>query len=110
MQTVTDFIFLGSKITEEGDCSHQNKRCLLLGRKVMTSLDSVLKSRDITLPTKVYIVKAMVFLVVMYGCESQTIKKAEHRIILSNCGAGEDSFKNPLESKIKPVNPKGNQP
>ena len=107
---MTDFIFLGSKITEEGDCSHQNKRCLLLGRKVMTSLDSVLKSRDITLPTKVYIVKAMVFLVVMYGCESQTIKKAEHRIILSNCGAGEDSFKNPLESKIKPVNPKGNQP
>ena len=77
LESVTDFIFLGSKITEEGDCSHQNKRCLLLGRKVMTSLDSVLKSRDITLPTKVYIVKAMVFLVVMYGCESWTIKKAE---------------------------------
>ena len=76
--TVTDFIFLGSKITADGDCSHEMKRCLLLGRKVMTNLDSVLKSRDITLPTKVHLVKAMVFQVVTYGCESWTIKKAEH--------------------------------
>ena len=74
-----NFIFLGSKITEDGDCSHEIKRCLLLGRKTMTNLDSILKSRDITLPTKVRIVKAMVFPVVMYGCESWTIKKAEHR-------------------------------
>ena len=77
METVTDFIFLGSKITADGDCSYEIKRCLLLGRKAMTSLDSVLKSRDITLLTKVLIVKAMVFLVVMCGCESWTIKKAE---------------------------------
>ena len=77
METVTDFIFLGSKITEDGDCSHEIKRPLLLGRKVMTNLDSVLKSRDITLPTKVHLVKDMVFSVVMYGCESWTIKKAE---------------------------------
>ena len=79
-ETVADFIFLGSKITADGDCSHEIKRCLLLGRKVMTNLDSILKSRDITLPTKVLLVKAMVFPVVMYGCESWTIKKAEHRI------------------------------
>ena len=78
---MTDFIFLGSKITEDGDCSHDIKRCLLLGRKVMTILDSILKSRDITLPTKVRIVKAIVFPVVMYGCESWTIMKAEHRRI-----------------------------
>ena len=78
METVTDFIFLGSKITVEGDCSHEIKRCLLLERKAMTNLDSILKSRDITLPTKVCVVKAMVFLVVMYGCESWTIKKTEH--------------------------------
>ena len=78
-ETVTDFIFLGSKITTDGDCSHEIKRCLLLGRKVMTNLDSILKSRDITLPTKVRLVKAMVFPVVMYGCELWTIKKAEHR-------------------------------
>ena len=78
METVTDFIFLGSKITVEGDCSHEIRKCLLLGRKVMTNLDSVLKSRDITLPTKVCIVKAMIFAVVMYGYESWTIKKAEH--------------------------------
>ena len=78
METVTDFNFLGSKITAHGDCSHEIKRHLLLGRKVMTNLDSILKSRDITLPTKVRLVKAMVFPVVMYGCESQTIKKAEH--------------------------------
>ena len=75
---VTDFIFLGSKITADGDCSHVIKRHLLLGRKAMNNLDSILKSRDITLPTKVHLVKAMVFPVVMYGCESWTIKKAEH--------------------------------
>ena len=78
METVTDFIFLGSKITTDGDCSHKIKRCLLLGRKVMTNLDSILKSRDITLPTEARLVKAMVFPVVMYGCESWTIRKAEH--------------------------------
>ena len=78
METVTDFIFLGSKISADGDCSHEIKRCLLLGRKSMTNRDSILKSRDITLLTKVYLVKAMVFSVVMYGCESWTIKKAEH--------------------------------
>ena len=77
VETLTDFIFLGTKFTEEGDCSHEIKRRLLLGRKVMTNLDSILKSRDITLPTKVHLVKAMVFPVVMYGCESWTIKKAE---------------------------------
>ena len=77
-ETVTDFIFLGSKITEDGDCSHEIKRCLLIGRKAMTNIDSILKSRDITLPTKVRIVKAMVFPMVMYGCDSWTIKKAEH--------------------------------
>ena len=91
-ETVADFIFLGSKITTDGDCSHEIKRCLLLRRKVMTNLDNIFKSRDITLPTKVYLVKAMVFPVVMYGCESWTIKKAEHqRIMLLNCGVGEDS-------------------
>ena len=79
METVTDFIFLGSKIIAGGDCSHEIKRCLLLGRKAMTNLDSILKSRGITLPTKVHLVKAMVFPVVMYGCESWTIKKAEHQ-------------------------------
>ena len=78
METVRDFIFLGSKITADGDCSHEIKRHLLLERKVMTNLDSLLKTRDIPLPTKVCLVKAMVFLVVMYGCESWTIKKAEH--------------------------------
>ena len=90
MKTVTDFIFLASKITADGDCNHEIKRCLLLERKVMTNLDNVLKSRDITLWTKVCIVKAMVLPVVMYGC--WTIKKAERlRIAASNCGAGEDS-------------------
>ena len=79
METVTDFIFLGSKITADGDCSHEIKRYLLLGRKVMTNLESILKSRNITLPTKVHIVKAMVFSAVMYGCDSWTIKKAECR-------------------------------
>ena len=78
VETVADFIFLGSKITADGDCSHEIKRPLLLGRKAMTNLDSILKSRDITLPTKVHLVKAVVFTVVMYGCESWTIKKAEH--------------------------------
>ena len=78
VETVADFIFLGSKITADGDCSHEIQRCLLLGRKVMTNLDSILKSRDITLSTKVHLVKAMVLQVVMYGCESWTIKKAEH--------------------------------
>ena len=81
METVIDFIFLGSKITADGDCSHEIKRRLLLGRKVMSNLDSILKSRDITLPTKVHLVKAMVFPVVMYGCESWTVKKAERRRI-----------------------------
>ena len=78
VETVADFIFLGSKITADGDCSHEIKRCLLLGRRVMTNLDSILKIRDITLPAKVHLGKAMVFPVVMYGCESWTVKKAEH--------------------------------
>ena len=81
METVTDFIFLGSKITVDGDCSHEIKRLLLLGRKAMTNLDRVLKSRDITLPAKIHLVKAMAFPVVMYGCESWIIKKAEHQRI-----------------------------
>ena len=87
---MADFIFGGSKITADGDCSHEIKRRLLLGRKVMTNLDSILKSRDITMPTKVCLVKAMVFPVVMHGCESWTVKKAECRKLL-NCGVGEDS-------------------
>ena len=88
----TNFIFWSSKITADGDCSHEIKRRLLLGRKVMTNLDSMLKSRDITMPTKVRLVKAMVFPVVMYGCESWTVKKAEHQeLMLLNCGVGEDS-------------------
>ena len=92
METVTDFLFLGSKITADGECSHEIKRHLLLGRKAMTNLDSILKSRDITLLTKVHLVKAMVFPVVMYGCESWTMKKAEHRRIDAlNCGVGGDS-------------------
>ena len=85
-------LFLGSKITADGDCSQEIKRCLLLGRKVMTNVDSILKSRDITLPTKVRLVKAMVFPVVMHGCESQTVKKTKcPRIDVLNCGVGEDS-------------------
>ena len=92
VETVSDFILGGCKITADGDCSHEIKRHLLLGRKVITNLDSVFKSRDITLPTKVRLVKAMVFPVVMYGCESWTVKKAECRkLMLLNCGAGEDS-------------------
>ena len=92
METVADFIFLGSKITADGDCSHEIKRHLLLGRKVMTNLESILKSRDITLSTKVHLVKAMAFPVIMYGCEGWTIKKAEcRRIDALECGVGEDS-------------------
>ena len=93
IETVTDFIFLGSKITADGDCSHKIKRCFLSGRKAMTNLDSILKTRDISLPKKVCLIKAMVFLVVMYGCESWTVKKAEHssKLMLLNCGVGEDS-------------------
>ena len=91
-EAVSDFIFLGSKITADGDCSHEIKRCLLLGRKVMTNLDSISKSRDITLPTKVSLVKAMVFPVVMYGYESWTVKKlSAEELMLLNCGVGEDS-------------------
>ena len=109
MEAVRDFIFGGSKITVGGDCSHEIKRCLLLGRKAVTNLDSISKSRDITLPTKVHLVKAVVFPVVTYECESWTIKKAEYRRI--------DAFElwcwrrleNPLDCKeIQPVHPKGN--
>ena len=101
METVADFIFLGSKITADGDCSHEIKRHFLLGRKVMTNLDSILKSRDITLPTKVCLVKTMVFPVVMYGCESWTIKKT---VVL------EKTLECRLNCKeIQPVHPKGNQ-
>ena len=111
METVRDFLFLGSKITADDGCSHEIKRHLLLGRKAMTNLDSILKSRDLTLLTKICIIKAMVFLVVMYRCESWTIKKTEHR--------RSDAFelwywrrlKNSLDDKeIKPASPKGNQP
>ena len=92
LETVADFIFWDSKISADDDCSHEIKRCLLLGRKVMINLDSILKSRDITLPTKVHLVKAMAFPVVMCGCESCTIKKVEHQeMMLLNCGVGEDS-------------------
>ena len=91
METVRNFIFLSSKITADGDCSHEIKRRLLFRRKVMTNLDSILKSRDITLPTKVHLVKAMVFPVVICGCESWTRKKAECRRMLLNCGVGEGS-------------------
>ena len=92
VETVSDFIFGGSKITADGDCCHEIKRRLLLGRKVMINLESIFKSRDITLPTKVHLAKAMVFPVVMYECESWTVKKAEHgRIDSLNCGVGEDS-------------------
>ena len=91
MKAVTDFIFLGSKITADGDCSHEIKRRLLLVRKVMTNLESILKSRDIALPTNVPIVKAVVFPVVTYGCESWIIKLSAEELMLLNCGAGEDS-------------------
>ena len=91
MEIVRDFILGGSKITADGDCSPEFKRCLLIGRKAMTNLNSLLKSRDITLPTKVHLVKAMVFPVAMYGYENWSIKKAEHQLMLLNCGFGEDS-------------------
>ena len=92
METVRDFIFWGSKITADGDCSHEIKRCLLFERKAMTNLDSILKSRDVTLPTKIHLVKAMVFPVVLYGYESWTIKKLNtEELIFLNCGVGEDS-------------------
>ena len=92
METVSNFISWGSKITADGDCSHEIKRCLLLGRKAMTNLDSILKSRDITLLTKVHLVKSVIFPVVMYGCESWTIKKlSTEELMLLNCGVGEDS-------------------
>ena len=109
METVTDFLFLGSKSTADGDFSHEIKRCLLLGRKAMTNLDSILKSRDITLPTKVHIVKAMVFPVVMYGYESWTIKKAEcQRIDAFELWYWGKTLESALDcKKIKPVNPKG---
>ena len=108
-ETVSDFIFLGSKITADGDCSHEIERCLLLGRKVMTNLESILKSRDITLPTKVRLVKSMVFPVIMYGCESWTIKKAEHRRI-DVFELLEKTLESPLDCKeIQPVHPKGDQ-
>ena len=111
METVTDFIFLGSKITAHGECCHEIKRRLLLGRKAMTNLDSILKSRDVTLPTKVRTVKAVVFSVVMYGCENRTIKKAEWQ--RNGCFWAmvlEKTLESPLDCKeIKPVNPYGNQ-
>jgi len=92
VETVTKFILGGPKITADGDCSHEIKRCLLLRRKIMTNLDSILKTRDITLPTNVPLVKAMVFPVVMYGCESWTVKKLSAKeLMLLNCGVGEDS-------------------
>ena len=91
METVRDFIFWGSKISADGDCSHEIKGHLLLGRKVMTNLDSILKSRDITLPTKVHLVTALVFPVVVYGCESWNIKLSTEELMLLNCGIGEDS-------------------
>ena len=108
---MADFILGGSKITEDGDCSHEIKRCLLLGRKVMTNLDSILKSREITLPTKVHLVKAIVFPVVMYGCESWTIKKAEHRRIDAfELWVLEKTLESPLDCKeIQPVHLKGEQ-
>ena len=111
METVSDFILGGSKITTDGDGNHEIKRRLLLGRKVMTNLDNILKSRDITLPTKVHLVKAMVFPVVMYRCESWTIKKAEcQRIDASELWCWRTVFESPLNSKeIQPVHPKGNQ-
>ena len=107
---MTDFIFLGSKITADGDCSHEIKRRLPLGRKVMTNLESILKSRDIALSTNIHLVKSMVFPVVMYGCESWTIKKAEHQRIDGFELWLEKTLESPLDCKeIQPVNSKGNQ-
>ena len=91
VETVTDFIFLGSKITADSDCSHEIKRHLLLGREAMTYLDAILQSRDITLPTNIHLVKTMVFPVVTYGCESWTVKLSTEELMLLNCGVGEDS-------------------
>ena len=110
VKAVTDFLFLGSKITADGDWSHKIRRQLLLGRKAITNLDSILKSRDITLLTKVCLVKAMIFPIVMYGCESWTIEKLSTKeLMFLNCGVGKDSW-GPLDSKeIQPVHPKGNQ-
>ena len=111
METVRDFIFLGSKITADGDCSHEIKRHFLLGRKAMTNLDNILKSRDITLLTKFHIVQAMVFQVVMYGCESLTIKKAEHlKLMFLTCGVEEDSWvpwtaRRSNQSSLKKISP-----
>ena len=111
VETVADLIFLSSKITADGDCSHEIKTCLLLGRKVMTNLDSILKSRDITLSTKIRLVKAMIFPVVMYGCESWTIKKAEHwRNDAFELLCWRRLLQSPLDCKeIQPVHPKGDQ-
>ena len=111
VETVTDFILLDSKVTADGVCGHEIKRHLLLGRKVMTNIDSILKSRDITLPTKVRLVKAMVFPVVMCGCESWTIKKADcQRIDFFSTVVLEKTLESPLDCKeIQPVHPKGNQ-
>ena len=110
VETVADFIFLGSKITADRDCSHDFKRCLLLGRKVMTNINSIFKSRDIPFPTKVCLVKAMVFPVVMYGCESWTMKKAEHRRIDALTVVLEKTLESSLDCKeIQPIHPKGNQ-
>ena len=107
---MTDFILGGSKVTADGDCSHEIKRRLLLGRKVTTNLDSILKSRDITLPTKVRLVKVMVFPVVMYGCESWTVKKAERQRIDAFELLLEKPLESPLDCKeIQPAHPKGNQ-
>ena len=111
VETVSDFIFGGSKITADGDCSHEIKRRLLLGRKVMTNLDSIVKSRDISLPTKVRLVKVMVFPVVMYGCESRTVKKAERQRIDAFELSCWRRLEGPLDCKeIQPVHPKGDQP
>ena len=108
VETVSGFIFLGSKITADGFCSHEIKRLLFLGRKVMSNLDSILRSRDITLPTKVHLVKAMIFPVVMYGCESWTIKKAEHQRIEAFQLVLEKTLESPLDCKeIQSVHPKG---
>ena len=110
MEIVTDFIFLDSKVTADDDCSHEIKRCFLLGMKVMTNLDSILKSRGITLSIKVHLVKAVVFPVVMYGCENQTIKKAEcQRIDAFELWCWRRLLRVPWTARIKPVSPKGNQ-
>ena len=104
METLTYFIFEGSKITADGDCSHEIQRHLLLGRKAVTNLDNILKSRDITFPAKIHLVKAMAFPVVMYGCESWTVKKAECQRVLLNCGVGKNSGES-LRLKGDPTSP-----